>query len=381
MSETDFVNLLNDEMKELIENTPQVKQLKKQIQELTTERDTYTELFNQAVKNRDEFVLCNESYIKEREVMRSNFRALENKYSELKKHVESLTDDNKRLNELLVGGTEVIDYWNNKYLEEQAKNTELRSELARANLQVQFQVGEVDIRDKEIESLKGLRTSKDTDILTILDNFSEIAYKEGCVSDITKVIDYINSQRAELERLQQTISGHVTDQEVWVNGYKGTQIENEQLKAEVKRLTEQSGKHVIESDHWKSMHDVLAESYTKLKNDFDNLEENYRLCKDANNTIKMNAAELQKQVDELKTEIKLEKEWGDIKVAQALADFKIWKQQTVKDTAKEIFEWLKSEVIMTEIPHGSEPCEEDVEAVMWWQIEEHFKKKYGVEVE
>lgn len=47
-------------------------------------------------------------------------------------------------------------------------------------------------------------------------------------------------------------------------------------------------------------------------------------------------AELQKQVDELKTEIKLEKEWGDIKVAQALADFEIWKQQAVKDTAKEI---------------------------------------------
>ena len=156
MSETDFVKLLNDEMKELVENLPQVKKLKQELEELK--------------------------------------------------------EDNKRLNELLVGGTEVIDYWNNKYLEEQAKNTELRSELARANLQVQFQVGEVDLRDKEIESLKGLRTSSDTDILTILDNFSEVAYKEGCVSDITKVIDYINSQRAEIERLQQTVSGYVTDQ-------------------------------------------------------------------------------------------------------------------------------------------------------------------------
>ena len=84
MSEKDFVDLLNDEMQELVENLPQVKQLKEQIQELTTERDNYINLFNQAVKNRDEFVLCNETRIKEREVMQSNFRALEDKYSELK---------------------------------------------------------------------------------------------------------------------------------------------------------------------------------------------------------------------------------------------------------------------------------------------------------
>lgn len=73
MSEKDFVDLLNDEMKELIENLPQVKQLKQELEELK--------------------------------------------------------EDNKRLNELLVGGTEVIDYWNNKYLEERAKNTELQKQV------------------------------------------------------------------------------------------------------------------------------------------------------------------------------------------------------------------------------------------------------------
>ena len=86
------------------------------------------------------------------------------------------------------------------------------------------------------------------------------------------------------------------------------------------------------------------------------LEEKNRLLKDANETIKQNAVELQKQVDELK-------------------------EQAIKDTAKEILKWLKAKVIMTEISHGSEPCEEDVEAVMWWRIEEHFKKKFGVEVQ
>ena len=58
-------------------------------------------------------------------------------------------------------------------------------------------------------------------------------------------------------------------------------------------------------------------------------------------TLNIEKLELQKQVDKLKIEIKLEKEWGDIKVAQALADFKIWKQQVVKDTAKEILQTIK----------------------------------------
>jgi hypothetical protein len=46
-----------------------------------------------------------------------------------KAEIERLTKDNQRLNELLVGGTEVIDYWNNKYLEEQAKNAELKKQV------------------------------------------------------------------------------------------------------------------------------------------------------------------------------------------------------------------------------------------------------------
>ena len=106
--------------------------------------------------------------------------------------------------------------------------------------------------------------------------------------------------------------------------------------------------------------------------------------------IKKDKAELQKQVDELKANNehldsentrlvcemdKLLDDGWDIMDEEADA----WYKKGGKDTAKEIFDWLKSEVIMTEIPHGGELSEEDVEAVMWWQIEEHFKKRYGVE--
>ena len=87
--------------------------------------------------------------------------------------------------------------------------------------------------------------------------------------------------------------------------------------------------------------------------------------------------DLKKQVDELTEKL------GKVLSTVGIDEYQQSKavEQAVKDTAKEILQWLKAKVIMTEIPHGSEPCEEDVEAVMWWQIEEHFKKKYGVEVE
>lgn len=117
----------------------------------------------------------------------------------------------------------------------------------------------------------------------------------GADSKINQLEEIVADQKRQ-------INGYVSGQEVYISGYQGIQKENEQLKVEVKRLTEQSGKHVIESDHWKSMHDVLAESYTKLKNDFDNLEEKYRLYKDANNVIKEKAAKLQKENIELRSE-------------------------------------------------------------------------------
>ena len=97
-------------------------------------------------------------------------------------------------------------------------------------------------------------------------------------------------------------------------------------------------------------------------------------------TLNNEKLELQKQVDDLKKTISIKEGYID-RVESEVVEWQIATKKAVKDTAKEILKWLKAEVIMTEIPHGSEPCEEDVEAVMWWQIEEHFKKEYGVEVE
>ena len=46
-----------------------------------------------------------------------------------KEEIEYLAEDNKRLNELVASGTEVMDYWNNKYLEERAKNENLQKQV------------------------------------------------------------------------------------------------------------------------------------------------------------------------------------------------------------------------------------------------------------
>lgn len=117
----------------------------------------------------------------------------------------------------------------------------------------------------------------------------------------------------------------------------------------------------------------IVQEHAEQKAEIERLTvENGWLSKERNKTT-IECAELQKQVDALKQENSI------LSVTVEMHDEV--EKQAVKDTADKIFDWLKSEVIMTEIPHGGEPSEEDVEAVMWWQIEEHFKKRYGVEVE
>ena len=79
----------------------------------------------------------------------------------------------------------------------------------------------------------------------------------GEIVTFQDVIDYVVHLQSENERLndmkftqehcnlyeenkwlKQTIGGYVADQEVWISGYQGTQKENEQLKAEIERMTE-----------------------------------------------------------------------------------------------------------------------------------------------
>lgn len=68
-------------------------------------------------------------YAADQKVFVSGYQGTQKENEQLKAEIERLTEDNKRLNELLVGGTEVIDYWNTKYLEEQHKNAELQKQV------------------------------------------------------------------------------------------------------------------------------------------------------------------------------------------------------------------------------------------------------------
>ena len=51
---------------------------------------------------------------------------------------------------------------------------------------------------------------------------------------------------------------------------------------------------------------------------------------------------------------------------------------TSKAIAETMYKDLKAMVITTEILHGSEPAEENVEAVMWWQVSKYFKDRFNV---
>ena len=44
-------------------------------------------------------------------------------------YINELKEDNSRLNKLLADGTEVMDYWQDKYLEEKSKNDELQKKV------------------------------------------------------------------------------------------------------------------------------------------------------------------------------------------------------------------------------------------------------------
>ena len=77
--------------------------------------------------------------------------------------------------------------------------------------------------------------------------------------------------------------------------------------------------------------------------------------------------QLQKQVDELKME-----KARAMRGCEWLSDCQ---SQAIEDVVKKIYNELKTEVISVDIPRGGEPPEEGCEAVLWWKIEEHFKKK------
>lgn len=170
---------------------------------------------------------------------------------------------------------------------------ELKSALARADLQFQFQIGEVDLRDKEIESLKGKRKPEDNEVLNILNNFSEVAYKQGCANNILKVIDYINWQNAEIERL--------------------TEVRNELVNMFEKKEAQSK----LNLENWNKTDRMLEESDLRRKE------------------LATENAELQKKVNELTEQLKKLK-LAHTSLCDECADYCPRVPQAVKNTAKEI---------------------------------------------
>lgn len=99
---------------------------------------------------------------------------------------ERLTEDNKRLNELLVGGTEVIDYWNNKYLEERAKNAELQQQ--------------VDELKKELEEKNTYEEKQNSLIDNLKDDITELEKQVNELKQENSVLSITVELQEEVEK-------------------------------------------------------------------------------------------------------------------------------------------------------------------------------------
>jgi Fe2+ transport system protein B len=202
--------------------------------------------------------------------------------------------------------------------------------------------------------LKALRT---------FDGYDAMLYdvKKGVIVRFQDVVDFVTWQNSEIEQLKQEISGYVADQEIWIGGYKGAQAENESLKAEIERLTEDN----------KRLNELLVGGTEVI--DYWN---NKYLEEQAKNT------ELQKQVDELKKQLNDMEEQRDRQayIAEDLIQEKHrWTEQAVEDTAKEIYELIDSvkevfpnDICGYEMANGWSMCVDKLKEII---------KSKGVEVE
>lgn len=121
---------------------------------------------------------------------------------------------------------------------------------------------------------------------------------------------------------------------------------------EIERLTEENHKL---SNEW----DSTSKYARRLSNENDKLTDELRLYKDAHESIKRNAAELQKQVEELKV---------------YLASEKVCSKQAVKNTAKGILTLIKNGVEINSMIDG------DAKIAIMNELR-WAGQRYGVEVE
>ena len=141
-------------------------------------------------------------------------------------------------------------------------------------------------------------------------------------------------------------------------------------KAEIERLTEQSGKHIIDCDYWKNRNNVLADSYKKLEKQNTELQKQVDDLKEKIMNLKFAMIDrvARKSYDSLLTMPEdVEEVFGDAYESE----FNKFLGQAVKDTAREI---LLSLI-------GCEKQIDPLETGIRWSVLKGFCKKFGVEAE
>lgn len=181
-------------------------------------------------------------------------------------------------------------------------------------------------------------------------------------NELVKLIYMYKDKIKKLEQLQGRGGFRVAELSIENEYLKN---ENEKQKAEIEQLTTKVKSY--------EMSDLLKQAYIDQLN-----EENKELVSAKVFELETKNTKLQKQIDELTEEIlRLNKDI--IEISTNYMREKIKSRQAVKDTAKEIYDELKNEVISVDIPRGGEPAEEDCKAVLWWKIEKILRKKAQVE--
>ena len=129
-------------------------------------------------------------------------------------YINELKEDNNRLNGLLADGTEVMDYWQDKYLEEKSKNDELQKQIDECNRdceeyaiengELQQQVNE--LKEHQVIECYGMLKGCDMVKQAVKDTSKEILTEIG-ESDILVINtqEYGEIEVVPIERLKEII--------------------------------------------------------------------------------------------------------------------------------------------------------------------------------
>ncbi len=194
---------------------------------------------------------------------------------------------------------------------------------------------------------------------------------------LKKAADLIN-------RLQSEIAGYVVDQEIWISGYQGTQAENEQLKAEIERLTEErKTANMHDLMYWFNAYKECAEDCEKYVIEAsDTKAENIRLQKQVDELTEKKEISIENIEKELANYLFMSCSYGALvcgkmslsiaqEQAKGFAPFVYgFLRQAVKDTAKEYYQ--KMQVALGILCFGNDKIHKE---------NKEIARQFGVEVE